>query len=380
MKLKIQLISIFLLLTILCSCTINSNNEDIVDKNKADNQIKENIQNEEEDNNDNIEVITGDKEKTEDAVNNTETNPLDEIDITLKPNELGEVMILMYHSIGEPESDWTRIPENFRKDLEYLYENGYRAISLRDFAKGNITVDAGYTPFILTFDDGNKNNFNLIKTDGEYTIDPNCAVGILEEYKEKYPEFNLTATFYLYGTNPFRQTELVDYKLNFLAENDYEIGNHTFGHQDFTETSIDPAKIQYQLGKLYKFVADKVENYDVNTLALPYGSKPKEEDYNYLVEGKYENITYKNIAILNVGCTPSHSPYDKRIDFSLLPRVRASEMNVDDLGIYDWLKYFEKHPDRKFVSDGKPDIITIPKGKEENLNETVKEDKIIYVY
>ncbi len=375
MKLKLQLISIFLLLTILCSCSVKADNKDnAIDKDEGE-QIEENIPKEEE----NVEATNLDNELADDT-EKTEVNPLEEIDLSLNPNELGEVMILMYHSIDEPESDWTRTPENFRKDLEYLYQNGYRAISLRDFAKGNIDVEAGYTPFVLTFDDGNKNNFNMIEKDGENIIDPDCAVGILEEYREKYPDFNLTASFYIYGTNPFRQNELVDYKLKFLSENGYEIGNHTWGHQDFTEENMNPQKIQSQLGKLHKFVSDKIENYDVNTLALPYGSKPNEEYYKYLVEGNYEGITYKNIAILNVGCTPSYSPYDSRINFHLLPRVRASEMNVDNLGIYDWLKYFENHPDRKFVSDGKPDIITIPKDNEENLNENLKEDKTIYTY
>ncbi|NLJ58438.1 MAG: hypothetical protein GX339_06300, partial [Tissierellia bacterium] len=89
-----------------------------------------------------------------------EADPIASIDMSLEPNELGEIMILMYHGIGQEELEWQRSAENFRKDLEYMYQNGYRMISLNDYAKGQIYTEAGYTPIILTFDDGRQNNFN----------------------------------------------------------------------------------------------------------------------------------------------------------------------------------------------------------------------------
>lgn len=33
----------------------------------------------------------------------------------IKPNENGKVMILMYHGIGEEESEWVRTVENFKR-------------------------------------------------------------------------------------------------------------------------------------------------------------------------------------------------------------------------------------------------------------------------
>ncbi|HEX2999623.1 MAG TPA: hypothetical protein VHR86_05235, partial [Armatimonadota bacterium] len=45
------------------------------------------------------------------------------------PNELGRVLVLEYHQIGDHEARWTRTPENFRKDLETLYKHGFRAVS-----------------------------------------------------------------------------------------------------------------------------------------------------------------------------------------------------------------------------------------------------------
>ena len=66
----------------------------------------------------------------------------DPIDLkAIKANENGQVMILMYHGIGEKEAVWTRTAENFRKDLEVLYNKGYRLISLKDFVENNIKAE-----------------------------------------------------------------------------------------------------------------------------------------------------------------------------------------------------------------------------------------------
>ena len=125
-------------------------------------------------------------------------------------NELGKVPIMMYHGIvdtkentytgGNVDKDgYNRTADAFREDLEMYYEKGYRMIRLADYVKGIIDVELGYSPIIITFDDGNKNNFNVLgkNEDGSLQIDPNCAVGILEEFKKKHPDMHVTATFFV---------------------------------------------------------------------------------------------------------------------------------------------------------------------------------------
>ena len=85
----------------------------------------------------------------------------EDIDLSVKPNEAGQIMILMYHNISTPEAEWVRTPENFRKDLQALYDAGYLPISLTDYVNGNINTPAGKSPYVLTFDDGRKNNSAL---------------------------------------------------------------------------------------------------------------------------------------------------------------------------------------------------------------------------
>lgn len=69
---------------------------------------------------------------------------------SVQANELGQVMVLMYHHIDEPEDTWVRTPDNFRRDLQELYDRGYRPVSLADYAKGNIEVEPGYKPVVFT--------------------------------------------------------------------------------------------------------------------------------------------------------------------------------------------------------------------------------------
>lgn len=281
-------------------------------------------------------------------------------------DELGQVMVLMYHHIREPEAEWSRTPDNFRQDLENLYQQGYRPIPLEDYATGNITTAPGKTPVVLTFDDGNQNNFNMIQDEsGEWKVDPDSAVGILMDFHEENPDFKPHATFFINGGTPFGQEEWVEYKLNFLVDNGMDIGNHTATHLHLGEA--DAETIQRELGRIVQLVKKHVPDYEVNTFALPFGSRPKEESlWPYLVSGEYQEVQYHHVAVLEVGWDPYHSPYHESFDSSTIRRVRASETKVDGVGMYDWMRTFESGGRRRYISDGNPDIVTIP---EERLDE-----------
>lgn len=305
-----------------------------------------------------------------------EKDPKDEIDLSLKPNEVGGIMILMYHNIGQEEEEWVRTADNFRKDLLTLYEKGYRPIRLRDYVSGDIRTPAGYTPIVLTFDDGNKNNFAYLE-DG--TIDKKSAVGILLDFHKEYPDFKPHASFFLNGDLPFGQAGQEADKINFLLEEGMDVGNHSRTHANFTNISKD--KLQEEIGGQAQYLEELIdqEAYRVDTIALPYGSRPKDDSLiSFLKEGSHDGVEYNNIAILNVGWNPGYSPYDARFDFESIPRIRASEMKVDNVGIYNYIDYFDKNPQERFISDGFPGIITVP---EEKL-ELIKEDseKEIYSY
>jgi len=359
--------TLLLTATILSSCS-NSNNEQVTkDNNDVQLEVPLDIPSENTDNN----QVNTENQAIPDV------NPIASIDMSLEPNEIGEIMIVMYHGIGVDEGDWQRTPENFRKDLEYMYQHGYRMISLNDYAKGIITTKAGYTPIILTFDDGRQNNFDLTEKNGEYVINPDCVVGILEEFKEKYQDFNVTASFFL-NSSPFGQQEYIDYKLKWLVDNGYDVGNHTYTHDEIAK--LNGEDIQSEIGSINNILHKYIPDYAVETLALPHGSNPRDEYAQYVLEGSYEGKRYKNIAVLDVGWRPAYSPFDTCTDFSSLYRVTGSEMNVQNCGIYDYFKQFEEKKREKFVSDGNPDVVTIPKKYEEYINMDIVGDRTLNIF
>ncbi|MBS4030622.1 MAG: polysaccharide deacetylase family protein [Clostridiales bacterium] len=275
-----------------------------------------------------------------------------EIDLEeIRANELGKVMVLMYHEIGLKEDTWARTADNFRRDMETLYHLGYRPVNLNNFLAGNIDIPAGTTPFILTFDDGTAGQFRFIEEDGDMIVDPDSAVGILLAMSEKYSDFEPAGTFYIYYPLPFRQKDYIYDKLQLLVNWGFEIGNHTHGHENLAK--ISPGEAVKTLVRHVRTTESILPGYQVNTLALPYGARPKED--NHLIYGEWEGTSYENKAILLVGANPSLSPFDIRFNPFRLPRIRADETELSR-----WLDYFKNNPDQQYISDGDPDTITVP--------------------
>lgn len=289
------------------------------------------------------------------------------------PNELGEIMVIMYHYFGDKEQEFTRTFDNFRKDLKVLYEKGYRLISLNDFITNNINVPAGTTPIVFTFDDGPASEFNLIEQDGKLVVNPNSAVGIMQEFYKQYPDFGLEGTFYINDVAFAGSKGTEKERLQYLLNLGMDIGNHTFGHTNLGKA--DPATIQKMIGKHVKKMKEYFPNYPQNTLALPFGAYAN-STFNYIVKGQYEGVEYKNDAILLVGWKPSPSPVHKDFNPLKMLRVRAGEGSEYDM--YYYLDYFDKNPDKRYISDGDKNTISFPEKLKNNLNpERIGNKKVI---
>ena len=305
-----------------------------------------------------------------------------------KINELGNIPIMMYHGIvnkkdsetdyigGNVDKDgYNRTTESFREDLEFYYSKGYRMVRLVDYTNGIISTEYGKSPIILTFDDGNENNLKVTGLDekGNIIIDPNSAVGILEEFKKKYPDYNVTATFFV-NDSLFNQKEYNDKILKWLVENGYDVGNHTKGHANFS--NIDTLKTQEVVGYVYKQLDEIIPNKYVKIVALPFGSpySKTHKNYNYILNGKYNDYEYITEAALRVGWESEVSPFNKSFDKTFLKRCRAYDNNGKDFDIEMNFRILEN---KRYISDGNVDTI-VTSGSNENILNNINDLEIIY--
>ena len=286
-------------------------------------------------------------------------------------DESGLIPVMMYHGIvnlkdsdtaytgGNVDKDgYTRTAESFRKDLDYYYNEGYRMIRLEDYIDGKIDTEMGKSPIVLTFDDGLENNIKVtgLDSNGNIIIDPNSAVGILEEYKKKYPDYNVTATFFING-GLFRQNEYNEKILNWLIDNGYDVGNHTYTHVDFT--TVDENKATQEVGKMYQKLDSIIKDKYVNIVALPFGS-PYDDDHSnfkYIIEGTYNDYKYNTKSTLRVGWEANYSPFSKSFNPQFIKRIRAYDNNGEN---FDIKMNFNRLKETRYISDGDINTIVIP--------------------
>ncbi|MBI4636778.1 MAG: polysaccharide deacetylase family protein [Candidatus Rokubacteria bacterium] len=289
---------------------------------------------------------------------------------TRPPNELGRVMILEYHRIDYPEERWTRTPENFRRDLETLWAGGYRLVALNDLLDGRIALEAGRTPVVLTFDDSSPGQFRYLEVDGRLEIDPKCAVGILEAFSREHPDFGRAATFFVLpgAARPnrlFDQPEHEGRKLRFLAGRGYEIGNHTLWHANLGK--YEEATVREQISLAQQWIQRHLPRYPIRTLALPHGVYPRE--VSWALQGTAKGVTYRHDALLMVAGGAAPSPFSRAFDPTRLPRIQATERELQS-----WLAHFERRPEERFLSDGDPTVITIPRAGRRDLRTALPGD------
>ncbi|MBI3977710.1 MAG: polysaccharide deacetylase family protein [Chloroflexi bacterium] len=282
---------------------------------------------------------------------------------TVKPNELGKVLVVEYHAIGDEELRWTRTRANFRKDLERLYRRGYRLISMSDFLDNRIDVPAGTTPVILTFDDSNRSQFQIVQNpDDTLRPDTESGAGILESFIAQHPDFGRGALFcILPGADApndlFGQKERAAQSLHWLVDHGYELCNHTLWHANLA--TLSPAETVEQIAGAAKAVADLVPGYRMTVFNPPHGVYP--DDLSPVISGSYGGITYKHRAILEVGGGPMYPPGHVRMDPFHITRVQSVgsllEAKMDEL---------DAPSGDRYISDGDPNVVVFPEAEAGN--------------
>jgi len=269
-------------------------------------------------------------------------------------NELGQILVLSYHDIGEEEDEGTRTPENLAKDVDLLKAEGFYPIGVRDLASGNIDIPAGMSPVVLTFDDSTSGQYRILD-DG--TLDPDSAVGVLQAAAED-DGWAPRATFYclidvaskdkeLFG-QPDRQQE----KLRNLADWGYEVGSHTISSLDLSEAA--PAEVKQELAQSQSMLEDLIGGgYAVTSLSVPGGKYP--EDESILSSGNYSGNTYKYTSAVGLGDTASSSPFSTDFDAMHIPRIA-----VTGSALREAIADLKANPELRYISDGDPTTVSAP--------------------
>ncbi len=275
-----------------------------------------------------------------------------------RPNEVGEIPILEYHQLipdGMKPKGLKYPITKFHDDMEKLYSLGYLPVNLSEVVTGKIDCPAGKSPVVLTFDDALPGQIDYTD-DGK--ISPTCAVGVLQAMHQEHSDWPLRGTFFVL-TRPgmgdyFFQSQYSQSKLQWLVANGFELGNHTVHHLLGIKHWPDE-RVESEFALAAKQIDDNVPGYNVDLLALPYGVFPKNQK---LVQyGSYNGIKYKNICAMLAGAAPVPAPVTK--DFNPYRMQRIIPGNGRYMFGY-WMDYLQKHPDKRYVSDGDPNTVTVP--------------------
>ena len=276
------------------------------------------------------------------------------------PNTLGRIPILEYHLVGQQEGRWERHVDAFRRDLELLYARGYRPISVSQLVDGEIVLPAGLSPVVFTFDDASPSQFRYIERDGKLEIDSTSAVGIWLDFRRTHPDWSNKAVFCMlsgaeagrsfFGNRDIegQKTAWRMQKVRFLAEQGFELCNHTLWHANLSKYS--DAEVQEQIARGVMAIDSAVPGYRVRTFALPLGAWPKNRELARAGAWKDpksgRTISYNFDAVLLVAGNPVRSPRDTAFDAMRLERVQvvegALERTLDNLD----------RTGNRYVSDG----------------------------
>lgn len=284
----------------------------------------------------------------------------------LPPNELGRIMVLEYHRLGDNEGEFVRKAENFRKDLQALYERGYRPVTMRQVLDGDLDLPAGTTPVVFTIDDSSLGQFYYLP-DGR--LDPNTMVGMWAAFQTANPAWKSGAVWCVlpaaqhpsnfFSEKPDREFASreereanIRKKVTYLVENGHELCNHTLYHARLDKGT--DAQVQEWLGRGEDSIQVYLpEGYDIVTMALPLGMWPKNRALAW--EGSWKGRPYEYRAVLEVSGGPNVSPFDRGFN----PRS-VNRFIVAPGALERQLERWEKDPSNRYVSDGDASTITVP--------------------
>jgi hypothetical protein len=255
------------------------------------------------------------------------------------PNTMGRIPVLEYHVIADKESQYTITREHFRKDLQLVYDRGYRPITIAQMLDKDFSgVPTGMSPVVFVLDDASPSQFRYIEKNGQLEIDPTSGLGIWLDFAKQHTDWKGKAVFCMLnggaaGHNFFGDGEKFEGqkkawrfpKVKWLADNGFELCDHTLWHMQLSK--YPDAAVQEQIARNAMGIDSAVPGYKIRTMALPQGLWPKNRPLAW--QGSWtdpktgKTTSYKFDAVLEVSGGPARSPYDPAFNGHSINRVEA---------------------------------------------------------
>ena len=257
----------------------------------------------------------------------------------LPQNHLGRIPVVEYHLIGDKDSRYGRTREGLKQDMQLLYDRGYRPMTVAQMmSKDFSAIPAGKSPVIFVFDDASPGQFRYIERNGQLEIDPTSGVGIWLDFAKTHPEWKGKATFCMLnggaaGHNFFgdgvkfdgQKKEWRFKKVKWLADNGFELCNHTLWHAQLSK--YPDAFVQEQIARNSMGIDSAAPGYKVRTMALPQGLWPKNRPLAW--SGSWtdpktgKTVRYDFEGVLEVSGGPTRSPYDPKYNPHSITRIEV---------------------------------------------------------
>ena len=279
-------------------------------------------------------------------------------------------MVLEYHLITDHNGDYARERGQFRKDLQTLYDRGYRPVNMVDVLDKKLNLPAGQSPVVFVFDDASAEQFSYIENNGKLELDPQSGMGIWQDFRKTHPDWGNKSVYCLLsgaqaGHNFFGDRGIRGQKSNWrfqkvkwLADNGFELCNHTLWHMQLSK--YPDAAVQQQIAQCALAIDSAAPGYKVRSMALPQGLWPKNRAL--ASHGSWTNpktgktTAYNYEVVFEVAGGPMRSPYDPAFNPGSTPRIQvignAIEQNMTRL----------ESTGNAYISDGNAAVVAKPSG------------------
>src|SRR4051812_9271181 len=284
------------------------------------------------------------------------------------PNEMGRIIVLEYHLITDHNGDYARERGQFRKDLELLYDRGYRPVNMSDVLDKNLNLPKGLSPVVFVFDDASPEQFSYIENNGKLEIDPSSGMGIWLDFKKTHPDWNNKAVYCLLsganaGHNFFGDRGIKGQKSNWrfqkvkwLADNGFELCDHTLWHAQLSK--YPDAFVQEQIARNALAIDSAVPGYKIRSMALPQGLWPKNRALaskgSWTDPKTGKTVNYSWPVVFEVAGGPMRSPYDPAFNPGSTPRIQVIGNAIEQV-----MNKLEQSGNA-YISDGNPSVVARP--------------------